>query len=104
MPSGPLGGPRPLANSKEVFLMFRLDREGTMEPTELELQQGFAEFRGPTVGFMDVMLEELDDGDIILSHELDKGQEISSEQMDVISEMLEDEFDINVRSSFIKIL
>lgn len=103
MSEGPLGGPRPLANEKEVFVMFRIDRGGNMTPRELEIQQGIAEILGPTVDDLDVMIETLDDGDVIASFEVDRGQEISVEQMLTWEEFVKDELTVDVRSTFIQV-
>lgn len=104
MPEGPLGGPRPLAGEKEVFLSFRLERKFDMQPRELEIQQAYTDIRGPTVEDIDVQIKTLEDDDIIVSDELDKGIEISSQQMIVVAEHIEDELAVNVKSDFIQVI
>lgn len=108
MPLGPLGGPRPLANEKKVFLTFRIgrgqvDSYGQLKPTELEIQKTIAEIRGPGVDDIDIQIETLDDGDVLASDELHKGMEISSQQMQRVASSIEDELDVNVKSNFIQV-
>lgn len=104
MPEGPLGGPRPLANGKEVFLSFRINRGEELTPRELMIQRKFAELRGPEIGELDVQIETLEDGDVIISEEIAKGMELSAEQMKRLSRSIEDELNVEVRSSFIRVL
>lgn len=103
MPEGPLGGPRPLTDEKEVFIMFRIGRGSTLTPRELEIQQGISDILGPTVDELDINIETLEDGDVIASFEVNKGQEISVEQMSIWEEFIEDELNVNVRSTFIQV-